>query len=157
MTRRITFLTINESDDERLHWMGLLRFGFPDSDVLEAKDGETGLELCRTQKFDCVLLDYHLPDISGLRLLTHLNPRPRCPSTAVIVLSQDHSFPQLETLLRNNGAQSYIPKSKLSAEELSIAIRKAMAAVALHTHTHTHTISRFRRLQLVASLISQNS
>ena len=34
--------------------------------LFEAETGREGLQLAHAQKPDCVLLDYHLPDLNGL-------------------------------------------------------------------------------------------
>ena len=39
---------------------------------LEAETGEQGLQRCCTSVPDCILIDYHLPDMNGLELLAEL-------------------------------------------------------------------------------------
>jgi CheY-like chemotaxis protein len=41
-------------------------------EFIEARDAAHGLDLCRTGTPDCVLLDYKLPDMTGLQFLSHL-------------------------------------------------------------------------------------
>ena len=41
-------------------------------ELVEAADGKSGLELARGRHFDCVLLDYRLPDIDSAELLAAL-------------------------------------------------------------------------------------
>lgn len=97
--------------------------------VLEAADGHSGLELCRSQPIDCVILAYDLPDISGLRVLIQLVPRPRYAKTAVILLS-NHPIPGMAVLAKNNGAQAYMVKSDVTDDQLEAAIHKALATVS---------------------------
>ena len=40
--------------------------------LYEAETGREGLQLANAQKPDCVLLDYHLPDLNGLEFLDEL-------------------------------------------------------------------------------------
>ena len=40
--------------------------------VLEAGSGREGLRMAQSEKPDCILLDYRLPDMDGLAFLTHL-------------------------------------------------------------------------------------
>ncbi|WP_305824724.1 response regulator [Massilia brevitalea] len=44
--------------------------------VIEAEDGETGLQLARSTQPQCILLDHHLPDLSGLDFLARLRAEP---------------------------------------------------------------------------------
>ncbi len=40
--------------------------------LYEAETARDGLQLARSEKLDCVLLDYNLPDMNGLEYLTEL-------------------------------------------------------------------------------------
>ena len=46
--------------------------GGSDIKISEAPLGQTALELLRTQRFDCMILDLTLPDISGFDLLERM-------------------------------------------------------------------------------------
>jgi CheY-like chemotaxis protein len=50
--------------------------------VTEAATGADGLEQCRANRPDCVLLDNGLPDFDGVELLRHSTSAPmaRCRS-----------------------------------------------------------------------------
>ena len=53
--------------------------------LLEANTGEQGLDLCRTENPDCILLDYILPDTDGLEFLLQL--KKISVTTPVIMLT----------------------------------------------------------------------
>ncbi len=49
--------------------------------------GEEALELLQTSLFDLLLLDLHLPRLSGRELLTRIKSDPRMQDTPIVVLS----------------------------------------------------------------------
>ena len=71
--------------------------------------GLDGLEAIRRDKPDLVLLDMHLPDISGLELLRHLKQDDSVADIPVIVVSADATTGQMEQAL-TLGALHYVTK-----------------------------------------------
>ena len=128
MNRQKTIVVIDGNDEDRQRYVHLLKKNPEKYVVLEAKDGQSGLELCRSQRIDCVILAHDLSDLSGLRVLIQLVPRPRYAKTAVILLS-NNPIPGMAVLARNNGAQTYMVKSDVTGDELEAAIHKAIADV----------------------------
>lgn len=43
-------------------------------EVVDAADGRAGLDLFRTRKFDCVILDIYMPGLTGLDVIDVLDP-----------------------------------------------------------------------------------
>ena len=41
--------------------------------IIESETGENGLQLCLTERPDCILLDFHLPDQDGLAFLARVS------------------------------------------------------------------------------------
>jgi DNA-binding NarL/FixJ family response regulator len=93
-------------------------------------NGQTGLDVCRHQKVDCVVLDLDLPD-SGFKVLFDLIPDRHRPKIAVIVLTRLH-HPILHEVALHNGAKACLLKQQTRASDLDEAIQKAVAAVAAH-------------------------
>ena len=56
-------------------------------EVRTAESGRAGLEILKTESFDCILLDLLMPDISGLEVLEKLKNEGL--QTPVIVVSAD--------------------------------------------------------------------
>src|SRR5688572_22180270 len=77
--RTISVLFIDGSQNQRTHWADLLKRCSHDYEIVEASDGQSGLELYRSRRFDCVLLELGLPDQSGFQILGELVPAASCP------------------------------------------------------------------------------
>jgi len=80
-------LLIDPNNDDRQYWMGRLASSSAHYKVFEAKDAETGLALCHSERVDCVVMELHLPDMSGFQVLMRLNPIIRGLQTPVVALS----------------------------------------------------------------------
>jgi PAS domain S-box-containing protein len=74
-----------------------------------AMQGSVGIDLARQQQPDLILLDLHLPDLSGEEVLRRLKADPRTANIPVIVLTADASRGQAERLKRI-GAHLYVTK-----------------------------------------------
>jgi CheY-like chemotaxis protein len=80
-----------------------------DIELIPSKQGGPALELARLYRPDLVLLDLHLPDISGEEVLRQLRQAPDCNAIPVVVLSADATPGQVDRLL-GAGAHSYVTK-----------------------------------------------
>ncbi|MFD9831139.1 SpoIIE family protein phosphatase [[Kitasatospora] papulosa] len=76
-----------------------------------------------TSQADCILLDLHLPDVSGIQALTAV--RTLAPHTAVIVLT-GLSEAQAGTEAMAAGAQDYLVKGKVDPDTLHRTVRYAV-------------------------------
>jgi CheY-like chemotaxis protein/anti-sigma regulatory factor (Ser/Thr protein kinase) len=77
--------------------------------ALPALQGEIGLELAREHVPDLILLDLHLPDISGEEVLRRLRSDPRTASIPIAVITADATRTTIERL-RSAGADAYLTK-----------------------------------------------
>ncbi len=114
--------------------------------VLEASSGEEALALFRTERPDCVLLDYNLPDTDGLNLLTELQ-RLTPPDTLCAVVITGVGNETIAVTSLTNGALDYLVKQKFDAEMLYKTVvyavdknesRQDMARY----HTQIHAVNR---------------
>ena len=87
--------------------------------------GLDGLAAVRARRPHLILLDMHLPDISGLELLRHFKSDPDISSIPVIVVSADALGPQIEAALAA-GAIRYLTKP-VDVSELLAAIDDLLA------------------------------
>jgi len=118
--------------DRRLCQILLNEVYGPDLEFFEANGALQGLETCRATSPDCVLLDYKLPDMTGLEFLQQLSFRATggVPATAVVMLTGLASE-QVAVEAMRSGAQDYLVKDRISAESLRLAVRKATEKVSL--------------------------
>jgi diguanylate cyclase (GGDEF)-like protein/PAS domain S-box-containing protein len=76
-------LHIDDSPEDRAACRRSLGLHAPGWTLLEAEDGASGLALLRANPPDCILLDYHLPDLDGLELLAEMGAL--CREVPVII------------------------------------------------------------------------
>lgn len=117
-------------DDEQLiRWtleQHLTKAGF---EVATADSAEKGMELIADDPPDLLLLDNHLPDMSGLEMLEKLNVKER--NIMVIIIT---AYGMVETAVKamKLGAYDYISKP-FNMEEITFAIKKALEAGSLRS------------------------
>lgn len=78
-------------------------------DAQVATKGRKGLEIAQEKKFDLILLETHLPDISGLSICAELKQRHISYRTPVIFLSSQRGDEYREQALEL-GAADFIEK-----------------------------------------------
>jgi CheY-like chemotaxis protein len=123
-----TILLIDSYATDRTYYAAQLKHALPDCVILEAADGQTGLDLYNARRIDCIVTELQLRDMSGFDVLVKLVPRASQPTVALVMLTRS-SIPALGDLARNNGAQAFLVKRLTSGEELTAVIEKAMAVV----------------------------
>jgi CheY-like chemotaxis protein len=69
MNTRTRILLIDDDKVDRTMVRRALEKSGLRHDLVEAPDGATGLRRAKEQAFDCVLLDYRLPDVDAFELL----------------------------------------------------------------------------------------
>jgi signal transduction histidine kinase len=77
--------------------------------LLVAMQGGVGLDLAQQHRPDLILLDLHLPDISGREILDRLRQSSHTASIPVIIMSADATESKRESLL-SAGAKLYLTK-----------------------------------------------
>jgi two-component sensor histidine kinase/ActR/RegA family two-component response regulator len=104
----------------------------PSLEFLEESEALDGLKTCQTAAPDCVLLDYHLPDMTGLEFLTQLQlESPLSEPAFAVVLLTDVSNYRVALEAMRSGAQDYLVKDRITGQKLGLAILKATQKVGL--------------------------
>lgn len=111
-------------DDHAVVRSGLHMILSPEEDVkiiAEADTAEEAINLACRETPDVILMDIHLPDLSGIEATKLI--KEKCPKVAIVALTinedEEYFFKMLEA-----GASGYVPK-RAAPEELLNAIRVA--------------------------------
>jgi DNA-binding response OmpR family regulator len=110
--------------DDEAHVVELVRITLEDDRVrvFDAADGETALSVAEAVAADLVLLDVHLPDLSGLEVCRRLRADGRFVATRVVMLT---AAAQQEDVARGfaAGADEYLTKPFSPVRLLSLVER----------------------------------
>jgi two-component system, cell cycle response regulator DivK len=77
--------------------------------LIEAPDGETGVEMALAERPDLILLDVQLPRISGFDATRRLRADPATADTPIIAITS-FALSGDEQRAREAGASAYLPK-----------------------------------------------
>lgn len=98
-----------EDNLTNLHLMQRVVARRPGIRLLHAPQGRMGLELAHTRHADLILLDLHLPDMSGMEVLGQLRSDPATSDVPVYIVSADATAGQV-LRMRAAGAVGYLTK-----------------------------------------------
>lgn len=90
--------------------------------LVVARNGHDGFQLATEHNPDLILLDLHLPDMSGEEVLHHLLSDHRTSTIPVVVVSADATTAQSMRLLQG-GAKDYLTKPIVLASFLAMIDR----------------------------------
>ena len=119
-TSKITILNVDDFEPGLYAKSRVLRLaGF---EVFEAATGEETLRLTHELKPDLVLLDVHLPDVSGIEICRRIKTDPSIDS--ILVIQTSATFTEVRDRVRGleGGADAYLTEP-IEAEELVANIR----------------------------------
>ena len=93
--------------------------------VDSAGDGEEGLRLVRSQRYDLILLDLLMPKKPGIEVLTELKADERTRPIPVLILSNSSRLDDRERAVQL-GAVGYYIKANLSLRKLAEEIAQLL-------------------------------
>lgn len=104
---------------------------FPNDEwrVVECALGEEGLKLCSETLFDCIVLDYHLPDLDGLEFLKLFSHKNKQAAPVIMLTSERESGLGARAL--RAGAQDFLIKGTFNKELLCQCILNAIEKLLL--------------------------
>jgi diguanylate cyclase (GGDEF)-like protein/PAS domain S-box-containing protein len=120
-------LLVDDSESDRStyrHWLTRGKFGQETYQIVEFATGEEALTWCQKQLPDIFMIDYLLPDMTGLDFLCQLKEEfglEKVP--AIILTSQGNTLIAIQLI--KNGAEDYLDKNQLTDETL----RRSISAV----------------------------
>lgn len=121
MDRHFKILIIDDDEVDRMMVSRALSKGIGSVDLVETSSGAEGLAAA-AQGFDCIFLDYQLPDGDGLSVLTRL--RAAGIDSPVVVLT-GRGDERLAVEIMKAGASDYQPKSSVTGEGLARTVQHA--------------------------------
>lgn len=94
-------------------------------EVIEAPDGEAGLEKMTEANFNLVILDLLLPGIDGFEVLKNFKENDAVKAIPVIILSNLGSREDIERGL-NLGAVDYLVKAHFTPDEIIDKVKQTL-------------------------------
>ncbi len=95
-------------------------------DIQIASTGQHGLELLKENSYDCIIVDYMLPDIGGMEFLTQINDLKKLAMTPVLIYSAKDFNPKEKTQLKQYANRILLK----SVNSLELLLEEAV----LHMH-----------------------
>jgi DNA-binding NtrC family response regulator len=116
-------------------------------EVLVAPDGTEGLQLIRENDLNLVILDYQLPDMDGLKVLSEA--RKLNPSLPVIMMS-GYGTIRLAVEATKQGAYDFIEKPP-DVDRVTVAIKNALEKDLLRREVATLKAETLAKYQMVGT------
>jgi len=125
MNKKISVLLIeDEKDIRKVLEYSLKSDGFK---VYSAANGSVGLKIASEKRPDVILLDWVMPKMNGLEVLSELRHDERTKDIIVFMLTAKNMMDDVSTALAN-GANDYIPKP-FDGTKLGQRIRSMLRAL----------------------------
>jgi signal transduction histidine kinase/CheY-like chemotaxis protein len=153
MQNQSSLLIVDDcSDDRKIYRRYLSRDPRQSYVISEAKSAEAGLSLYH--QADVILLDFCLPDMSGLEFLDRLiDQSGQFPLPVIMLTGQGDEAVAVQAIKR--GAQDYLVKGNLNSDSLQLAVRSVLKQSLLHSQLH-RTSERQRLMATTALQIRQS-
>jgi diguanylate cyclase (GGDEF)-like protein/PAS domain S-box-containing protein len=144
---RPTVLIIDDSPEDVETFRHYLRDAF---EVLATDRGDRGLALASATPPDCLLLDYQLPDMTGLEFLTERGTG-HDEDYAIIILT-GHADVALAVECMKHGAHDFLTKGRITPDALQRAIVNGLEKVAMRRQAQAQQREIERSLALLEEL-----
>ncbi len=136
MTIKVLMIDDNEMD-RRIYRRCLSMHETMVFNIVEASTAQEGLALYGNEKFDCVLLDYHLDNFTGLEVLDQMVSINPDMHPAVVVLTGYGTVDNASEVMKH-GAEDYLQKASVSVDSLGRAISNAVEKSRLRKKVVSH-------------------
>lgn len=123
MSENYNILVVDDDEVDRMAVGRALRKAGIQINLTEANNSATAIANLKETIFDCVFLDYRLPDRSGLELIKQLQIAGLRVPLIVLTGQGDE---QIAVEMMKAGASDYLSKSRVSPETLSYVLRNAV-------------------------------
>ncbi len=127
----IKILLIDDSSEDREVFSRYLRqHSEQEFKIIETESGEEGLELCKREQPNCVLIDYQIPDLDGLEFIQSLGNDEEQRYLPVLMLTGQGNEGVASEAMKG-GASDYLVKNKLTPDGLYRAVTRAIEKAQL--------------------------
>ena len=96
-----------------------------DFHIIQTDSGAEGWDLCQSEKPNCILIDYQMPDLDGLEFIQALTEKEEEQFLPVLMLTGQGSETVASEAMKG-GASDYLVKGKLTSEGLYRAVTRAI-------------------------------
>lgn len=121
-----SILVVDDDDLERLLLEDTLSRAFHNSRIALVKDPEDAVAFCKTQKPDCVLIDYNMPSMDGLELGSAI--RAECPHIPLVLMTAVGDE-MLAAAAIQKGFADYVPKSRINSDSAQRIVERAIRSM----------------------------
>ncbi|WP_375506843.1 ATP-binding protein [uncultured Nostoc sp.] len=150
-----TLLIIDDcAADRKIYRRYLLKDPHQSYQILEADCAEEAIALCQKTRFDVILLDFCLPDMSGLELFDRMQQKIFETSVPVIMLT-GRGDEEIAVQAMKRGALDYLVKQHLTQDVLQLTVRNAIKQSCLQAQLYK-TQERQRLIATTALRIRQS-
>ncbi len=149
MEQTLNILVVDDDEVDRLLFQRVLRASGIQASITEVEDCAGAIAHLEASSFDCIFLDYRLPDGDGLELILQIR---QLGTTLPIVVLTGQGDERIAVELMKSGASDYLVKSSLTPDNLAQTLRsvtriyQAEAQVALTQARLRQSEERFRSL-----------
>lgn len=112
-------------DDALLAKMYVKLLDFEHHQVVIASNGETALDMIKTEQPDLVLMDVMMPKMNGLQALEQLKRMPETKNIPVVVMSNLVNVNSAEEVLAR-GAVRYVDKSQYDPRQVAALVSEVV-------------------------------
>jgi len=135
MTRRVLVV----DDNEIVGWTLRARLWIAGCEVILAGSAAEALATLEIERFDLVLMDLSMPDMTGLEAMEIIEQRGLCPGTPVVLLTASEDIQNVQAA-RALGASGYLTKAA-AQRALAPAIDRLLAEPGISWIDDHHCIA----------------
>lgn len=124
-------LVLLADDDAQIRAILGMKIKASGIDIVEAENGQDAIDKCRQQKPDLIIMDVHMPILSGTEAVTKIKSDPDLKDIRIIFFSNFGEEDELNAWLdqkyaKEMGAIDYVKKS----DDISKIVEKIKAVLA---------------------------
>ncbi|HVY87194.1 MAG TPA: ATP-binding protein [Caulobacterales bacterium] len=122
MNQRAFYLLDDDAAERRI-MSHLIGDAFPSAVIEQSGNPGEAMEACLHGRYDCVLLDYNMPQTNGVVFASELRAHQRYLPMVLVTGAGDE---MLVAEAMRSGVTDYIPKSRINAESIQRTVERAM-------------------------------